>query len=206
MLVLSGSAVISNFKFGCSDKDTFDSRLDGLLALGCGVQSLPSQTMAIYGRQFSYCLPPTPFSSGFLRLGAPGDDSSFTFTRMFRRNTDLTFYYVLLLGIKVAEKPLDIPPSVFAGGSVLDSGTVITRLPTTAYAALSSAFKEEMNGSQADYWTHVFDFGGKDMVMIPRVTLVFDGGVAVELDANGIMLMVESCLAFAASNGASCWG
>ncbi|XP_047063628.1 aspartyl protease family protein At5g10770-like [Lolium rigidum] len=164
--------VISKFAFGCSDTDTFDSRVDGILVLGGGAQSLLSQTATIYGRQFSYCLPPTLFSFGFLRLGAPGDDSSFTFTRMFRRNTDLTFYYVLLLGIKVAEKPLDLPPSVFTDGSVLDSSTVITRLPTTAYTALSSAFKEEMKayppGQQSGLLDTCFDFGGKDIGPVHR--------------------------------------
>jgi hypothetical protein len=208
-LALTDSEAIQSFQFGCSHSDGFDDRLDGLLGLGGGVQSLPSQTAGMYGSQFSYCLPPTPASSGFLTLGAPIDESSFTTTRMFRIPGHLTFYYVLLRGIKVAEKPLDLPPSIFAGGSVLDSGTVITRLPTTAYAALSSAFKDEMKqyppGPPIGILDTCFDFGGQDMVMIPRVALVFDDGAVVELDANGIM--TESCLAFAAgTNDASIIG
>ncbi|KAH7574021.1 hypothetical protein JRO89_XS03G0240800 [Xanthoceras sorbifolium] len=55
------------------------------------------------------------------------------------------FYDVVITGISVAGKKLLIKSSVFTrGGAIIDSGTVITRLPPEAYTALRSAFRKEM--------------------------------------------------------------
>jgi hypothetical protein len=117
---------------------------------------------------------------------------------MLRSEQVPTFYGALLQGITVGGTPLDVPPSVFSAGSVMDSGTIITRLPPTAYAALSSAFKDGMKQYPAapprSILDTCFDFDGQDNVTIPSVAMVFDGGAVVDLDANGIIF--GSCLAF----------
>ncbi|XBH64099.1 hypothetical protein VPH35_117943 [Triticum aestivum] len=197
----SGSAtVVSNFQFGCSRDETgFDDLTDGLMGLGGKAQSLVSQTAATFGKAFSYCLPPTLFLSGFLTLGAPSNTSGFATTRMVGSEAEATFYFVVLQGIIVAGNQLSLPPTVFSAGTFMDSGTVVTRLPPTAYQALSSAFKANMTQYPAapprSLMDTCFDLAGQEKVMIPSVALVFDGGAVVYLDANGIML--ENCLAFA---------
>jgi hypothetical protein len=205
-LVLSESETVSDFQFGCSHEqsDTSD-KTDGLMGLGGDVQSLVSQTAATYGKAFSYCLPATTSTSGFLAFGAPDDTSEFVTTPMLRVKDRLTFYNLLLQDIKVDGNLLGISPSVFANGTLMDSGTIITKLPLEAYSALSSAFKASMTQyteippSASDFYDTCFDFTGveEEDITIPPVALVFDGGAVVDLDRKGIMS--RGCLAFRAT-------
>ncbi|KAK1619762.1 hypothetical protein QYE76_025279 [Lolium multiflorum] len=203
-LALTASETVDSFQFGCSQvEEGFRDKTDGLMGLGGDTQSLVSQTAATYGKAFSYCLPPTTSSSGFLTLGAPsGGTSGFATTGMLRSPQARTFYGALLQGISVGGKMVGVAPSVFSAGSVMDSGTIITRLPPTAYKAFSTAFKEGMKQYQSvparSILDTCFDFSGQDNVTIPSVSLVFDGGAVVDLDANGIIY--GSCLAFTATD------
>ncbi|CAM0949183.1 unnamed protein product [Alopecurus aequalis] len=206
-LALTPSETVSSFQFGCSHEQSDDSeKTDGLMGLGGGVQSLMSQTAATYGNAFSYCLPATSSTSGFLTFGAPNDTSAFVTTTMLRVKNRLTFYNVLLQDIKVDGNLLGISPSVFAAGSLMDSGTRITTLPLEAYTALSTAFKASMTQyTEAPPWNFFetcFDFTGveEDNITIPSVALVFDGGAIIDLDRSGIMDMAASCLAFYSTN------
>jgi hypothetical protein len=202
-LTLSGASdAVKGFQFGCSHLESgFSDQTDGLMGLGGGAQSLVSQTAAAYGNSFSYCLPPTSGSSGFLTLGGGGGASGFVTTRMLRSKQIPTFYGARLQDIAVGGKQLGLSPSVFAAGSVVDSGTIITRLPPTAYSALSSAFKAGMKQYRSAPARSIldtcFDFAGQTQISIPTVALVFSGGAAIDLDPNGIMY--GNCLAFAAT-------
>ncbi|PUZ50769.1 hypothetical protein GQ55_6G086300 [Panicum hallii var. hallii] len=201
-----GSYTISSFQFGCSHAASgHDDKTDGLMGLGGGPQSLVSQMAGTFGTAFSYCLPPTPASTGFLTLGASSGGADFVTTPMIRNDQIPTYYQVALEAIVVDGTQLDVPPSVFSGGSVMDSGTVITWLPPTAYSALSSAFRAGMaqyppaQGRGA--FDTCFDFsglsGGGGVPSVPPVSLVFAGGAVVNLDVDGIML--GNCLAFTAT-------
>ncbi|CAN6246311.1 unnamed protein product [Urochloa humidicola] len=196
-----GSNTVSNFQFGCSNAESgFNDQTDGLMGLGGGAQSLASQTAGTFGSAFSYCLPPTSGSSGFLTLGA--GTSGFVKTPMLRMTQIPTFYGVRLQAIKVGGTQLNIPTSAFSAGSIMDSGTVITRLPRTAYSALSSAFKAGMKKYRSAPASGIldtcFNFNGQTSISIPTVALVFSGGAVVDLDPNGIML--SNCLAFAGNS------
>ncbi|CAL4995396.1 unnamed protein product [Urochloa decumbens] len=196
-----GSNTVSNFQFGCSDMESgllLNDQTDGLMGLGGGTQSLVSQTTGTFGSAFSYCLPPTASSSGFLTLGAP-TSGSFVTTPMIRFQNNPTFYGVRLEAIRVGGSQLNIPTSVFSAMTIMDSGTIVTRLPRTAYSALSSAFRDGMaqypSAPPNGILDTCFDFSGQSSVTIPSVALVFSGGAFVDLDYYGIML--ENCLAFA---------
>ncbi|KAK1283097.1 Protein ASPARTIC PROTEASE IN GUARD CELL 2 [Acorus calamus] len=102
-----------------------------------------------------------------------------------------------------------IPPSVFStAGIIVDSGTVITRLPPGAYDALRSAFQAGMSEyptapgtSQLDT---CYDFSNYHTVNVTTVTLHFDGGADLEVDASGILVgfsVSQVCLAFVAETG-----
>ncbi|PAN34393.1 hypothetical protein PAHAL_6G089700 [Panicum hallii] len=205
-----GPNVITGFQFGCSRAGTGfdDEKTAGLMGLGGDVQSLVSQTAGTFGRAFSYCLPPPQSPAGFLTLGA-ASGGNFTTTRMFRSSRVPTFYLVLLQAIRVGGRQINVEPSVFAAGSVMDSGTIITRLPPRAYAALSSAFRAGMTqyrrARPVGILDTCYDFGSLTTVRIPTVELVFDGGAVVDLDLDGIMILGR-CLAFAPSDGASSVG
>jgi len=50
----------------------------------------------------------------------------------------------VLVSVSVGGQQLSLPSSAFEGGTVVDTGTVITRLPPTVYAVLRSAFRSGM--------------------------------------------------------------
>uniref|UniRef100_A0A0E0C068 Uncharacterized protein n=1 Tax=Oryza meridionalis TaxID=40149 RepID=A0A0E0C068_9ORYZ len=93
---------------------------DGLLGLGGAPELLMSETSSQFGEPFSYCLSPTSGGAGFLALGEPNSSNT-------------------AAGFSVGGAPLAIPPSAFSSGMVIDSGTVITGLLVTAYAAVTAA-------------------------------------------------------------------
>ncbi|TKW41286.1 hypothetical protein SEVIR_1G305000v4 [Setaria viridis] len=204
-----GSNTVTNFQFGCNQVESgFDDQTAGLMGLGGGPQSLVTQTAGTFGKAFSYCLPRTSTSSGFLTLGAGTGSSGFVKTPMLRMRQVPTFYGVRLQAIRVGGRQLNIPTSVFSAGSVMDSGTVITRLPPTAYSALSSAFKAGMKKYKAappsGLLDTCFDFSGQSTISMPAVALVFSGGAVVDLVGEGIIL--GNCLAFAATSDDSALG
>ena len=137
----------------------------------------------------------------FFILGMPPSSRTRTFvaTPMLRFSQAPTLYRVLLRGITVEGQRLNVPATVFAAGSVMDSRTAITHLPPTAYQALRAAFRSRMGAyrlaSPKGSLDTCYDFAGVLVVRVPRVALVFDRNAAVELDPSGILL--DDCLAFA---------
>nr|GLL44272.1 aspartyl protease family protein At5g10770-like [Ipomoea trifida] len=66
---------------------------------------------------------------------------TFTNTRV-ATDQGTSFYFIDVRAIAVGGKQLSISPVVFkSSGTIIDSGTVITRLPPAAYSALRSAFR-----------------------------------------------------------------
>ena len=202
VLRLNPTSVIGGFQFGCSHavQGHFPNDTAGIMALGRGAQSLASQTRLTYGGVFSYCLPRTASYSGFFVLGVPGVAASrYALTPMFAVPQAPMLYLVRLRAIVVAGQTLAVPPVVFAPGAVVDSRTVITRLPPTAYGALRAAFRASMGMYRAappkNQLDTCYDFRGVRRVTLPRITLVFDNSAAVELDPSGILF--SDCLAFA---------
>ncbi|PAN24551.1 hypothetical protein PAHAL_4G232500 [Panicum hallii] len=200
-LTLRPGVAVRNFSFGCGlrQRGTFD-KYDGLLGLGGAPESLVSQTAGTYGGAFSYCLPPWNSTTGFLALGAPSNNTAgFLFTPLHSSPEGPTFYVVTLAGISVGGKRLDIPPAVFSPGMIIDSGTVITGLPDTAYAALRTAFRSAMSAypllPPSEYLDTCYNFTGFSNKTVPTVSLTFDGGVTIDLD-NPSGILLEGCLAF----------
>ncbi|CAD6337947.1 unnamed protein product [Miscanthus lutarioriparius] len=179
-----------SFKFGCShaeakqgEEGSLDNATAGVMALGGGPESLVSQTAATYGSAFSYCIPATESrQTGYARVP--------------------TFYRVRLLAIAVDGQQLNVTPSVFAAGSVLDSRTAITRLPLTAYQTLREAFRSRMamyrEAPPQGNLDTCYDFTGAFLVMVPRIALLFDGNAVVALDRQGILF--HDCLAFTSNS------
>ncbi|XP_054820097.1 aspartyl protease family protein At5g10770-like [Prosopis cineraria] len=96
---------------------------------------------------------------------------------------------------------------MFSSGTIIDSGTVITRLPPAAYAPLRDAFRKFMSarypkGETDDLLDTCYDLSGNNTIYIPKVSLTFGGGVNVELDIAGILYIIsirQVCLGFAAN-------
>ncbi len=149
---LDGSSfAIEPIKFGCGQNESDNGFLgtDGLVGLGLGSFSLPSQLSLVSGFTdiFSYCLIPfdsTAANHSTFYFGVPETNIS-TYTPMYRNAVipSATVYYVNVTGISVGGVLLDIPAGFFdvsptdgSGGVIFDSGTSLTLLIGAAYDAV----------------------------------------------------------------------
>ncbi|CAL5045385.1 unnamed protein product [Urochloa decumbens] len=176
------------FRFGCSHADAADqggggsdnATAAGVMALGGGPESLPSQAAASYGPAFSYCIPAAGSRRpGFFVLGGVVSYSQYVATPMLRYQRVPTFYRVRLIGIAVNGQLLNVTPSAFAAGAVLDARAAVTRLPPPKGGLLDACY----------------DLAGA--FVPPRIELVFERGNVLELDRTGVLF--HDCLAFAAN-------
>lgn len=203
-VTLSPSDVFDKIVFGCgqNNKGLFGGTA-GLLGLGRNQLSFVEQTAKKYGRVFSYCLPSTSSDTGYLSFGKASGNVKYTpLTTIAQGNS---FYGLSLLGINVGGRQLSISQSVFSSsGAIIDSGTVITRLPPTAYEQLRSAFRQLMSSypstSPLSILDTCYDLSKYQTVKVPKISFLFSGGTAVDLDPRGILIVGSAsqvCLAFA---------
>ncbi|XP_028556886.1 aspartyl protease family protein At5g10770-like, partial [Dendrobium catenatum] len=204
------SNTMQNFIFGCShDHRGLFTKLDGLLGLGRGALSIISQTAQLYGKVFSYCLPSKSSIAGYLALGssAPGVQ----YTPMLTNPNLPSQYFLKLVAISIGGERLALSPTVFsAPGTMLDSGTVISRLPPTAYSALRNIFRQHMTNypmaPSLSILDTCYDFSNYQKVKVPAIAFIFDDGVTANLEFMGILYIgsiSQTCLAFAGNNAAS---
>lgn len=206
-LTITPMEVIDNFEFGCGqDNQGLYDRTAGLMGLSNDKISIVGQTAAKYGKYFSYCLPSSPSSTGHLTFGKDGGAvSSVSFTPLSTVRESSQFYGISIQGIAVGGNRLSIPSTIFSsGGAIIDSGTVISRLPPTAYGALRTAFRNAMKNytmvPAIGILDTCYDFSKESRVTVPSITFSFAGGVDVDLDPNGIVSCASTsqmCLAFA---------
>ncbi|CAL5434892.1 unnamed protein product [Camellia sinensis] len=217
-LTLTPSDVFPKYLFGCGEKNQgLWNGVAGLIGLGRDRLSIVSQVSSKYGNYFSYCLPSTPSCTGYLTFGTGGRSftgSSLRFTPLLSKSKGPSFYYVDIIGIKVAGKTLSISRSVFKkSGSIIDSGTVITRLPPAAYDALKTAFRQHMTQYRMAKPFSIFDtcyrVKKNTTLKIPSISFVFGGNTEVVIDSSGILFATSSkkaCLAFAGNSNSSDMG
>ena len=205
-LTLTSSDVFPNFSFGCgqNNKGLFGGAA-GLLGLGRHSLSFVSQTASKYGKYFSYCLPSSS-STGYLTFGRGGNSNGLKFTPLVANSKGASFYFVDIIAIKCGNTILPIPQTIFkSGGSIIDSGTVITRLPPTAYSALRTEFKKQMakypSAPALSILDTCYDLSNYTTITIPVISFYFGGNVQVPINALGILYagggISQICLAFA---------
>ncbi|KAB5513801.1 hypothetical protein DKX38_027707 [Salix brachista] len=204
-LTLSSTDVFKNFLFGCGQQNQgLFGGTAGLLGLGRTKLAFPSQTAKTYKKLFSYCLPASSSSNGYLSFGGKVS-KSVKFTPLSADFDSTPFYGLDITELSVGGRKLSIDASAFSAGTVIDSGTVISRLPPTAYSELSSEFKKLMTNYPSTSGYSIFDtcydFSKYETVRIPKVGVTFKGGVEMDIDVSGILYPVNGskkfCLAFA---------
>jgi len=202
--------VVKAYTFGCLQRATGTAAPpQGLLGLGRGPLSFLSQTKGMYEATFSYCLPgfKSLNFSGTLRLGRKGQPQRIKTTPLLANPHRSSLYYVNMTGIRVGRKVVPIPAAALAfdaatgAGTVLDSGTMFTRLVAPAYVAVRDEVRRRVGGP-------VSSLGGFDTcfsdpaVKWPAVTLLFDG-MQVTLPEENVVIHstygTTSCLAMAAA-------
>ncbi|CAN1842273.1 Aspartyl protease family protein At5g10770 [Linum perenne] len=140
----------------------------------------------------------------------------YKFTPMLTDPNNPSLYFLKLTSITVAGKPLAVNPSSYRVPTILDSGTVITRVPSAIYTALQAAVVKAMSGKypQAPAYSILETcFKGKlsDVAAAaPAVGLVFQGGSILDVKAGNLLVDVAeegiSCLGFARSRSISIIG
>eukprot|EP00253_Pinus_taeda_P001108 PITA_01108 len=212
-----GSDSFQSFEFGCAHSTTgLFAGSAGLLGLGRTPLAFPSQTNSKYGGQFSYCLPDfgSSSSTGSFSVGEGSIPATAVFTPLVSNPISESFYFVGLSGISVGDQRLSFTPAIIGtAGTIVDSGTVITRLVPQVYSALRDSFLSQTQDfpraqPYEDFLDTCYDLSRSSQVQIPGITFHFQNNADVRVSAQGTLLTVESdgsqvCLAFAPESGSN---
>uniref|UniRef100_A0A0D9WPN2 Peptidase A1 domain-containing protein n=1 Tax=Leersia perrieri TaxID=77586 RepID=A0A0D9WPN2_9ORYZ len=218
-----GDAVtFPDFYYGCGqDNEGLFGRAAGLIGLAKNKLSLLYQLAPrLGGYAFSYCLPTSSASAsaaGYLSIGStsPGQ---YSYTPMASSDADASLYFVRLSGMSVGGAPLAVSPAEYGSlPTIIDSGTVITRLPTGVYTALSRAVAAAMEarGAARAPTYSILDTCFRGAVAsglrgaVPAVDMAFDGGATLRLEPGNVLVDVDddtACLAFAPTGGTAIIG
>ncbi|CAN7012954.1 unnamed protein product [Brassica oleracea var. botrytis] len=215
-------ARVDHVAVGCGhDNEGLFVGAAGLLGLGRGGLSFPSQTKNRYSGKFSYCLVDRTSSGSAskppstIAFGNDAVPKTSVFTPLLTNPKLDTFYYLQLLGISVGgSRVRGVSESQFKldatgnGGVIIDSGTSVTRLTQSAYVALRDAFrlgaKRLKRAPSYSLFDTCFDLSGMSTVKVPTVVFHFGGG-EVSLPASNYLIPVNTqgrfCFAFAGTMG-----
>ncbi|XVF74449.1 hypothetical protein PTKIN_Ptkin13bG0111200 [Pterospermum kingtungense] len=211
LLTLAQSQTFPNFVYGCGqDNEGLFGMAAGILGLARDKLSMLAQVSTKYGYAFSYCLPTAAATAtgGFLTIGTR-PLSSYKFTPMIRSsNRNPNLYYLRLTSINVAGTSLRVAAAEYTVPTIIDSGTVITRLPMSLYSALRDAFVNVMSKKYAQApGVSILDacFQGTvtSMSAVPEIQMMFQGGADLTLGASNVLIEADkgvTCLAFAESS------
>ncbi|KAF8023338.1 hypothetical protein BT93_F0749 [Corymbia citriodora subsp. variegata] len=200
-----GTDVVPNFAFGCIGAVSGGSiPPQGLLGLGRGPLSLLSQTGSLYSGLFSYCLPSfkSYYFSGSLKLGPVGQPKSIRTTPLLRNPHRPSLYYVNLTGISVGKVLVPVDPKFLAfdpntgAGTVIDSGTVITRFVEPLYNAMRDEFRKQVKGPFSSLGAFDTCFTASNEAVAPVIAFHFPG-----LD---LKLPLENSLIHSSSGSLAC--
>ncbi|KAK7270128.1 hypothetical protein RIF29_23048 [Crotalaria pallida] len=210
-----GRTVIRNVAIGCGHRNQgMFVGAAGLLGLGGGSMSFVGQLGGQTGGAFSYCLVSRGTgSSGSLEFGREGVPVGAAWVPLVHNPRAPSFYYVELLGLGVGGLRVPISEDVFRlnelgnGGVVMDTGTAVTRLPTSAYDAFRDAFIAQTTNlpraSGVSIFDTCYDLYGFVSVRVPTVSFYFSGGPILTLPAKNFLIPVDDvgtfCFAFAPS-------
>ncbi|GLJ39377.1 hypothetical protein SUGI_0804100 [Cryptomeria japonica] len=213
----NGKVHISRFIFGCSNGRRGNlEKAPGLVGLGRGTLSFLSQTEPMYGKVFSYCLPSIDSMSfsGTLSLGKGSLSSTqgLRFTPLLPNPAGFpSYYYVGLVGISVGNERFFMPkessqPSSNGGGTVIDSGTVITRLVDPLYGQVRDSFRRQVKSTMIDpvmFLDTCYRIPSGGNFMVPGITLYLQGGLDLALPQESVLITLDDtgsiCLAFASA-------
>uniref|UniRef100_A0A0D9WKG9 Peptidase A1 domain-containing protein n=1 Tax=Leersia perrieri TaxID=77586 RepID=A0A0D9WKG9_9ORYZ len=227
-LTFAHGARVRRVGVGCGhDNEGLFVAAAGLLGLGRGKLSFPSQISPRFGRSFAYCLvdrtssvKPTTSRSSTVTFGAGAGAvaaSTAAFTPMGRNPKMPTFYYVHLLGFsvggaRVSDSELRLDAATGHGGVIIDSGTSVTRLARPVYGAVRDAFRAAaaatgLRASRGGFslFDTCYNLRGRRVVKVPTLSMHFAGGAEVALPPENYLIPVDTggtfCFAFAGTDG-----
>ncbi|KAM3397570.1 aspartyl protease family protein [Capsicum galapagoense] len=209
---------IANFQFGCGqvnfdhDGENFVNAA-GFLGLGKGDFSLASQSGTSM-QMFSYFVPENS-GNGDLHFGDKAGAKSNTCSNQFVplvQGDDQEKYYIDLVDISVDGNKLNVPwTESTSRGTIIDSGTVITRLPEEVYTVFRDAFRQFMSSytlleqDPLELLDTCYSLVGVEQFLLPEIKFHFgqESTIDVTLSKRGAIWKKSdtiSCLAFAATD------
>ena len=212
--------------FGCGRQGggLFSGIESGIIGLGSGKLSLVSQMGSSINGKFSYCLSSQSKLSSKINFGGVGMISSprVVSTPLLLKSSS-PVYYLVLEGISVGNKRFNATTSnstplssnfwrSFKGNIVIDSGAVLSYLPTKLYSQLETAIRGAVRNLQvandpsgALKLCYNSRSGSIDM---PGVTFHFKGADVKLKTLNTFVKVKEDvlCLAFVPSDDFSLFG
>ncbi|KAK2654847.1 hypothetical protein Ddye_014703 [Dipteronia dyeriana] len=205
---------VNSILFGCGQNNTdiLDTE-SGVMGLDRSPLSFVSQTTRLFQNYFSYCLPTSISTTGYLTFGKTDEikNKYIKYTPITTSASDSQFYDIEINGLSVAGQKLNISSTVFTSSGrvgIIDSGTAFTLLPSAAYTALRTAFRRQMTNYKLTRTPDLdtcYNFTGVNSVSIPSVSIFFKGGIELPLQPENIMTVVTStskvCLAFIPTDG-----
>ncbi|KNA10910.1 hypothetical protein SOVF_139960 [Spinacia oleracea] len=210
-----GGTVVRNVAMGCghSNQGMFVGAA-GLLGLGSGSMSFVGQLGGQTGGAFSYCLVSRGSgSTGSLVFGREAMPVGAAWINLVRSPRAPSFYYIGLAGLGVGGVRVPLPNNIFGltgsgdGGVVMDTGTAVTRLPTSAYQAFRDSFLTQTANLPRAPGVSIFDtcynLAGFGSVRVPTVSFYFTDGPILTLPARNFLIPIDEvgtfCFAFAPS-------
>eukprot|EP00253_Pinus_taeda_P008267 PITA_08267 len=209
-----GSDFFEGFAFGCghTNKGNFNGT-SGILGLGRAPIAFPNQTRSKFGGIFSYCLQDflSSNSTDSLSFGESSIPATAAFTPLLTDPNFPSMYFVGLNGITVGGESLSISSATLAGnGTVVDSGTTITRLSKAAYDAVKTWFRNKTQNLPSaepnldSILDTCYDLSGHSDVNIPTITFHFANNSDMTVSHKGMLYPLkddgsQTCLAFAAT-------
>lgn len=208
-----GKDAVPNYAFGCVNAVSGGSiPPQGLLGLGRGSMSLLSQTGSLYSGVFSYCLPSfkSYYFSGSLKLGSAGQPQNIRTTPLLKSPHRPSLYYANLTGVSVGRVNVPITPELLAfdpttgSGTIIDSGTVITRFVQPVYNGIRDEFRKQINGTISSLGAFDTCFAATNEEIAPAITFHFTG-LDLKLPMENVLIHSSSgsgslaCLAMAAA-------
>ena len=219
VLTLAPSTAIDNFKFVCLNRSKPGNQpVAGTLDLSRDRNSLPSQLSSsgqAPSAAFSYCLPKSSSSQGFLSLGVnatvKNDNVTVHAPLVSNSYPELaSLYFIDLVGMSLGDEDLPIPVGTFGkNGANVDVGTTFTMLATDAYTALSNSFQKQMSqynfsSPGIDGFDTCFNLTGVRDLTIPVLRFKFSNGERLLIDFEQMLHFDDraaapftmTCLAF----------
>ncbi|KAK6940238.1 Xylanase inhibitor, C-terminal [Dillenia turbinata] len=206
-----GTDTLPGFTFGCINAVSGGSiPPQGLIGLGRGPMSLLSQAGQKYSGVFSYCLPSfkSYYFSGSLKLGPVGQPKSIKTTPLLLNPHRPSLYYVNLTGVSVGRVLVPVDPVLLTfdpstgAGTIIDSGTVITRFVQPVYNAIRDEFRRQVKGPFSSLGAFDTCFVATNEDIAPLVTLHFTD-MDLKLPTENTLIHSSSgslaCLAMAAA-------
>lgn len=198
---------LNDIVFGCghSNEGLFKGA-GGLLGLGKGPLSFPSQLHNRFGRKFSYCLVNRNSNLSISSTLTFGEDEGLVkhpnvqYTGFVKHTYVTTFYYLSVKKVSVGGEDVSVPAAAWAidakgqGGTIIDSGTTLTYFVKRVYEQIAQAFDSQViyPKIESSLLDHCYNVSGHTQVQLPAFSIAFEDGAVFSPPLENYFIEVDT--------------